>query len=617
MNDLISKQLIEASKLNQQDKITNLIINGANPFSVFGKYLEESPNPFKEWYNTFLRNALKNINKLDSNTLSLLAKLVKINRSNLSNDILIKHIVHTINQHRLFPIWYQHINSENNNSFDQTPDQINKGFVDNNSAILTPDTALVNPHTLSFDGIIIDPREQGYDTHGIATPGLTGKPTPTRPQPQSNYRDFSIYEVALAFRNHGFPMEALNYPITPLGLHFLLIHFDIPTSLKDKIFFFTFGGHLKNPFSVSLDQLKKGPVVNKIVTLQCAGVGRGLTNPRTIYVPWSKECIGTYKWTGIPLKYVLHKAGLLEDAIEVVFTGYDKGVDLGVEHSFEKAIPIDEALNGGVMLCWAHNDVPLLPQHGFPLRVIVPNYYGTYSVKWLKAITVIKEKFKGVQQDVYTNRRSYSGTDPGVHFKNKEIDSLICPPGIPDLLTRHRFLAPGKTTLHGFAWSGHSKILQVEVSVDGLQTWNKAKLTFISNDYCAWVHWEYEWNPTTEGDYVIASRAYDNNGNVQFLNPASDWNRTGMAITSVERLIITVKKNIGDSDKYIPSNSQLIVKGATVPKPVSEMKLASELNYPHIKSLNNKYDLHNKSYKKHNRISSNRTIRCRNNTLKT
>ena len=453
----------------------------------------------------------------------------------------------------------------------------------------------VNPHSLAFDGIILDKQEEAYNTHGIATPELTGHPTPTRPKPQKNWRDFSIYEVALAFRNHGLTMEALIYPLTPLGLHYTLIHFDIPTNLSSNNYIIKVGGCVSNPFSISLDELKKGPITDQVVTMQCAGVGRGLVNPRPIYVPWSKECVGTYKWTGVPLKYILDKAKVSDNAVQVVFTGYDVGVDLGVEHNYEKAISIEEALNGEAMLCWAHNDVPLLPQHGFPLRVIIPSHYGSYSVKWLKAITVINTTFEGVQQNVYTQKRSLDGTDKGVHFIKKMVDSLILPPGVPDLLTRHRFLAPGKTILKGTAWSGFNTIKKVEISVDNLKTWKDSKLIHNFKDKYAWVHWEYNWNPINEGEYVIASRAYDMNGNVQLLNPEYDWNRTGMGITSVERLIITVKKNIGISAKYIPSDAQLIVKDAVVPKPVDEMKLLTSTNYPKLGA-----------YKKQNKTMKNR-----------
>ena len=559
---------------NNQPAIEALIIEGANPFEVYGEYLQNGNAPFKEWYNSYLRQALNNINNLSNDQLQIVAFLVKVpfDGSNINETTV--NVKYNIEQHRLFPIWFQFVNRLTSGTPDQTPDQINTAFTTNLSASLTPSTKLVNPHVLAFDGVILDKYEEGYDTFGIATPLITAKPTPARPSPQSNFRDFSLYEVESAFRNHGLPMEILKHPITPLGLHYLLIHFDIPTQLKAQNYSITVQGRVKNNLTISLEELKNGPVQHRIVTMQCAGVGRGLVNPRSVYVPWSKECIGTYVWTGTPLKHVLNRAGLLEDAKEIVFTGWDTGVDLGVEHAFEKAIPIDVAMNGDVMLCWAHNDVPLLPQHGFPLRVIVPGYYGTYSVKWLRAITVIKETFNGVQQQVYTERRSYSGPDTGQHFTYQDVDSLICPPGITDFLARHRFLQPGKHTLQGIALSGEAKIKKVQVSVDGLQTWTNAKLKFISTDQYAWVLWFYDWEVQEEGDYVISSRAYDEAGNVQYLNPEYDWNRTCMGITSVERLRITVKNNIGISENFIPSNAQLIVPGASVPNPVSEMTLA-------------------------------------------
>ena len=581
--------LLLASNNNDKHHIEHYINEGADPYSIFGEYLENSPSPFREWFNEYLHQWKTNqSSKSSTKQLHFLGKLLKINdHGQLSKLELLKKINNNLDQHIKFPIWFQHINAKKNNIDDQTPNIINAHYPKGQ-----------NPHTLCFENTILDPKEQAFDTHGIATPELTGKPTPFRPNPQKNWRDFSIYEIALAFRNHGFPMEALSYPITPLGLHYTLIHFDIPTHLKAQNYTISIGGQVNHPFTISLDELMQGPIVEQVVTMQCAGVGRGLVNPRPVYVPWSKECVGTYKWTGTPLKYVLERAGLLNTAVEVVFTGNDTGVDLGVEHSYEKAIPLDEAINGDVMLCWANNDVPLLPQHGFPLRVIVPNYYGSYSVKWLRAITVVDKKFDGVQQNVYSQRRTFDGNDKGVHFTKKQVDSLILPPGISDLLTRHRFLAPGTTTLKGTAWSGVDVIDRVEISVDNLKTWTDAKIVHRFKNKYGWVQWEYEWNPIKEGDYVIASRAYDKAGNSQLLNPECDWNRTGMGITSVERLVITVKKDIGCSKYYIPSNPQLIVKGAIVPKPPSEIVLAKfrEIitKYSKLKKSKSKTMKHNK-----------------------
>lgn len=103
-------------------------------------------------------------------------------------------------------------------------------------------------------------------------------------------------------------------------------------------------------------------------------------------MPWSDGAIGTYQWIGTPLRPLVEQAGLLGDAVEIVFTGWDTGVDLGIEHAYERSLPVADALHPEVMLAWAANGQTLLPEHGYPLRLIVPSWHGMASVKWLRAI---------------------------------------------------------------------------------------------------------------------------------------------------------------------------------------------------------------------------------------
>jgi len=252
------------------------------------------------------------------------------------------------------------------------------------------------------------------------------RPTAKRPDPQPNPRVFSDKETTLAFRNHGHFAEFLNHPVTPLGMHYLLVHFDVP-NLSSEGYEIAVGGRVRNPRRIALADLQARPQVTEPVIMECAGTGRSTFSPRGIYVPWLKEAVGNYEWTGTPLRPLLEEAGLLDDAVEVLFTGWDTGVDLGVEHAFERSLPIKEALQDGVMLAWAQNGQPLLPQHGFPLRLIVPTWYGMASVKWLRAITVLNEPFKGIEQaKVY--RYQKSATDPGVPVSVKRVHSVMKPP---------------------------------------------------------------------------------------------------------------------------------------------------------------------------------------------
>src|SRR3954451_15197565 len=143
-------------------------------------------------------------------------------------------------------------------------------------------------------------------------------PTPDRPPPSSQL--FSAEEVTLAFRCHGMHLEALQFPITPLGQHFVLIHFDVPYFAPTDSYSFTIGGRVRTPTTVTLGQLKARPTVRQPSILECAGVGRSYAHPRAIYVPWFNEPMGVYEYTGTPLRGVLEQAGLLDDAVEIVFT---------------------------------------------------------------------------------------------------------------------------------------------------------------------------------------------------------------------------------------------------------------------------------------------------------
>src|SRR5713226_2731258 len=127
-------------------------------------------------------------------------------------------------------------------------------------------------------------------------------------------------ELQLAVRNHSMPIEALRYAITPIGLHYLLIHFDIPAVDPDD-WALTVGGHVRHPLRLNLDQLKARPARTIAVTLECAGNGRARLSPRPLSQPWLVEAVGTAEWTGTPLSPLLDEAGLIDQSGDVVFTG--------------------------------------------------------------------------------------------------------------------------------------------------------------------------------------------------------------------------------------------------------------------------------------------------------
>jgi DMSO/TMAO reductase YedYZ molybdopterin-dependent catalytic subunit len=366
-----------------------------------------------------------------------------------------------------------------------------------------------------------------------AAAGHIPEPAPAD-RPPNAHGLISYEETRLAFRNHGMHLELLDQPITPVASHYQLIHFDIPT-LGSEGFQITVQGRVRKPLTLSLADLKRRQVVHEAAILECAGTGRSYAHPRAIYVPWFNEDIGVFRYTGTPLAPILREAGLLSDATEVVFTGHDAGWDLGIRHHFERALPVDEALLDGVILAWEANGQPLPPAHGFPLRLVVPTWYGMASVKWLKAITVINHPFQGVQQNqVY--RRTFSASDQGRPIQKKLVRSSIRPPGEPELVSRHRFLPAGTHTIRGMAWTGTGRITRVQVTTDNLKTFQDAVLD-PPVDRFAWTPFHFTWN-ATRGEHIIGSRATDSEGHVQPLRPF--WNIQGMAQQAVERVGVRV-----------------------------------------------------------------------------
>jgi sulfane dehydrogenase subunit SoxC len=341
-------------------------------------------------------------------------------------------------------------------------------------------------------------------------------------------------ERRLAARNHGFLLEALRYPVTPVGLHYLLTHYDVP-AVDPANWSLRVGGRVERPLRLSLEEVRARPSVTRAVTMECAGNGRTALRPRALSQPWGLEAVGNAEWTGTPLAALLDEAGLLDDAIEVVFAGSDAGIENRIEQRYERSLSIADAMREEVMLAYEINGLPLPPQHGYPLRLLVPGWYGMTSVKWLAEITAVDAPFEGYQQS-HAYRMKLAPGERGTPLGRMRPRSLMLPPGIPDFFTRHRTVRPGTVTLEGRAWSGHGPIVSVEVSTDGLPSWTEARLGEQADRF-AWVGWTSEWQ-ATPGEHVLACRATDADGNTQPLE--GDWNLGGYACNSVHTVAVTV-----------------------------------------------------------------------------
>lgn len=343
-------------------------------------------------------------------------------------------------------------------------------------------------------------------------------------------------ELGLATRNHGFLLEALRYPVTPVGMHYLLTHYDVP-AVDAAGWELAVTGRVGRPARLTMDDIRARPRLTQRVTMECAGNGRMDLMPRALSQPWGVEAIGNGEWTGTPLRPLLEELGLLDDAVEVVFTGLDVGVEKGIEQNYERSLSISEALRDEVVLVYELNGEPLPPQHGFPLRLVVPGWYGMGNVKWLSSITVVDEPFQGYQQS-YAYRMRTAADEDGTPLNRIRPRALMIPPGVPEFFTRERVVSPGREVLAGRAWSGSGAIERVEVTTDGGRTWAGAALEPQLDPY-GWVGWTFEWNPRP-GRHQLACRATDATGDRQPLEP--EWNLGGYACNAVQRLDVVVKE---------------------------------------------------------------------------
>ncbi|OLZ71301.1 sulfite oxidase [Streptomyces amritsarensis] len=343
-------------------------------------------------------------------------------------------------------------------------------------------------------------------------------------------------ELALAARNHGLPLEALRYEVTPPGLHYVLVHYDIPAADADG-WRLTVGGRVGTPLALDLDALRALPAVTHRVTMECAGNGRALLSPRPVSQPWLVEAVGTADWTGVPLSLVLDRAGVRPDAVEAVFTGADHGVERGVEQDYRRSLPLSYAAaeDSGVLIAYAMNGLPLPPQHGYPLRLVVPGWYGMAHVKWLREITVVDEPFTGFQQSAaYRFRWSADEPDdPGEPVTRIAPRALMAPPGFPDFMSRTRVVRPGPVRLRGRAWSGHGAVARVEVSADDGLSWARAELADPDPHPWAWQAWSCVWT-AVPGRHTLTVRATDSGGRTQPLE--QPWNRGGFGNNLVQRV---------------------------------------------------------------------------------
>jgi DMSO/TMAO reductase YedYZ molybdopterin-dependent catalytic subunit len=316
--------------------------------------------------------------------------------------------------------------------------------------------------------------------------------------------------------------------VMPTERFYVRNHFAAP-QLEASSWRLEVGGLVDRPLCLSLREIRALPSRSLQVTLECAGNGRSRLTPRVAGEQWGLGAVSTAEWTGVPLAEVLDRAGLRRGARELVFRGSDKGVVPGRGEGvhFERSLSLGDALSSDVLLAYAMNGEPLPVQHGFPLRVVVPGWYGVASVKWLARIEVAPVAFGGFfQAERYFFESGDAAPTAQEPVGRQRVRALITEPG-PD-----EDVGEGELAVRGLAWSGAAPIARVEVSSGG-GSWREARLLGEATRY-GWRRWELIMEPDWHGTCSIRARATDCSGRTQPEQP--EWNRLGYGVNAIQEV---------------------------------------------------------------------------------
>ena len=349
--------------------------------------------------------------------------------------------------------------------------------------------------------------------------------------------------IKLSYRppNYEAPIEYLRTNITPNDEFFVRYHLsDIP-QVDAKAWKLTIGGDgASDEIQLGLDDLKQFTPVELVAVCQCSGNRRGLFQPHVAGVEWGYGAMGCARWKGVRLKDLLDKAGLKKEAIEIVLDGADKGVS-DKTPKFTKSLPLWKAVEDTTLIAYEMNGQPLPHWNGFPARVVVPGWTGTYWMKHVTSLKAVTKPFEGFwMKSAY---RIPLGKFPILaRFPSQEtaVNTPITDMVINSLITSHADGAMVKVgspvTVAGIAWDGGYGMNSVEVSVDGGKTWTTAALGKDHGPF-ALRSWSLHFVPKAPGKHVVMARASNAIGQSQATalipNPAGYHHNLVQALTLV------------------------------------------------------------------------------------
>jgi len=336
------------------------------------------------------------------------------------------------------------------------------------------------------------------------------------------------------------PIHYFRQDLTPNEAFFVRWHLEgIPTSVDLRTFRLNVSGYVRQTLQLSVDELRSSfDPISLIAVNQCSGNSRSFFEPRVLGGQWKHGAVGNAKWTGVSLKSILDRAQVKAGAVDVSFNGLD-APPLPSVPDFVKALSIDHARDGEVMIAYAMNDQPLPMVNGFPLRLVVPGWYGTYWVKALSDITVLPQPFSNFWTDkAYRIPAGLNGTESPkdlakdtIPINRFNVRSIFVRPEPDEMLH-----SGAPIEIEGVAFDSGYGIRRVEVSTDGGVGWVDARLDPEIGKY-SWRRWRALWTPSKRGRYRLMARATNTVGDIQ---SKEQWNRSGFMWNVIQQVDVKV-----------------------------------------------------------------------------
>jgi DMSO/TMAO reductase YedYZ molybdopterin-dependent catalytic subunit len=336
------------------------------------------------------------------------------------------------------------------------------------------------------------------------------------------------------------PLDGFQSYITPIERFFVRTH-DYEPTVKIESWRLRVDGQVRNPLTLTLDELKRMPKVDLTGVLECAGNGRGLYQPSMAGLQWTYGGVGNGRWAGVRLADVLKRAGLNESAKELLFDGADS--PMGTMPKFQRTITVKKGLDPNTLLAYEMNGQVLPAQHGYPLRLIASGWAGDSWVKWVTRIQVLDHEFDGFfMKTAYRHPgkpvRPGEAVDPA---QMQPVTTLRAKSVIATPVDGAQVVVGKPLRIAGAAWAGDKgPVSGVDVSTDRGRTWRAAKLGTERSEF-GWRLWNYEFTPQKAEYYGIMARARTAAGDVQPF--VEEWNPSGYQWNVVQSV------GVGVSDK--------------------------------------------------------------------